>query len=399
MKRLYIFNVFIVWTFCFAINNLKADPLNASINTPSSDQIVAKDSSISFSGSATGGCPPYTYSWNFGSADPSSSTSSSASATFGDDCAGEVTTVTFTVTDASGNTDSDNVDVTVPNVEITSVDVESDDISYKCTPSGISGTLKFELLTADNTSIVVHNASEAGTDNQEMHMSFAIGSSFGSSQENKHYGKYKATWSPSSVDVYDDGPLDPGFTYLGKWTISKYFTPDESASWSGGSLSKGTGTYNSSNPTNTRWSNLSNVSHPTAFLNSVDPANEGLGLIGGSVVRFHSTYGNTQAMPWTDLNNGTSMYLASPDSDQGTASCSGCSMIGSGGDSMACAASSIACGDKVLIQDVGTRKKYDTGGGLSSTQIDVYISEGGSSVKQQADTWGKPKKWTLKLDY
>ena len=66
---------------------------------------------------------------------------------------------------------------------------------------------------------------------------------------------------------------------------------------------------------------------------------------------------------------------------------------------MACAASGIACGDKVLIQDVGTRKKYDTGGGLSSTQIDVYISEGGSSVKQQADTWGKPKKWTLKLDY
>jgi hypothetical protein len=119
IKILCYFQVFLAWIFCFSINNLKADPLNASINTPSSDQIVAKDSSISFSGSATGGCPPYTYSWNFGSADPSSSSSSSASATLGDACSGQVTTVTFTVTDASGATDTDNVDVTVPDIQST----------------------------------------------------------------------------------------------------------------------------------------------------------------------------------------------------------------------------------------------------------------------------------------
>jgi len=117
IKILYSFRLFLGCTFCFAISNVNADPLNASIDTPTSDQIIAKDSSVSFSGSATGGCPPYTYSWSFVSADPSSSTSSSASATFGDNCAGEVTTVTFTVTDASGNTDSDNVDIIVPEIE------------------------------------------------------------------------------------------------------------------------------------------------------------------------------------------------------------------------------------------------------------------------------------------
>ncbi len=277
--------------------------------------------------------------------------------------------------------------VIVPKVEIIDTNVEDDKITFKCTPSGLSGTLKLEL--DGDQKVEIYNASVTGSDTEKTE-SFHIEDKLTDAVKDKTFKKINAVWSPSNKQAKHTKNLNKNFVYLGKWTISNYFTPQESG-YSGSVLSKGTGALNG-----TVWSGVTNVAHPIAFMNAVDPANEGLGLIGTTVVRFHSTYGNTTATPWTLLNGGAPTYLANPNPSQQTASCSPHNLIGNT-DGYAAISPKLGCGDEVIIQDVGKKKKIDIGGGLGSTQIDVYIGEGGTTLNQQANTWGKKTKWVIKL--
>ncbi len=356
--------------------------------TPSSDQVVAKDENVSFSCSPSGGCSPYTYSWSFQNGSPASSSSQNPNTvTFGSSAEGKENIATVTVTDSAGATASANIKVRVPKVEVVSADVEQNEIKIKCTPQNLSGTLTIYLK--GDVEKQVHTESVSGSTTAATY-TFHI-ESLTTAEKNKTFNKVKGKWTPSSKEATGEKDTSRNFKYLGVWQITNYYTPVE-GQFSGSTLSKGTGQL-----IGTTWINLSDVAHPVAFMNAVDPANEGLGLIGSTVVRFHPTYGNTSATPWTDLQNGNPHYLANPDPDQQTAHCAPFNLIGTS-DTIAASSLQLSCGSEVLIQDVtGKKIKRDTGGGLGSEQIDVYIGEGGTSLKQQADDWGNRNKWVIKL--
>jgi parallel beta-helix repeat protein len=77
-----------------------------------SDKTGNEATSVSFTGSATGGVAPLTYHWDFGDGGTADGTLT-PSHTYADD---GVYTVTLTVTDANNNSDSDTATVTVNNV-------------------------------------------------------------------------------------------------------------------------------------------------------------------------------------------------------------------------------------------------------------------------------------------
>ena len=86
------------------INAVNTLPLVASIvASPASGQTPL---TVNFTGSATGGSPPYTYSWNFG--DGASSSTQNPSHTYSD--AGNYT-ATLTITDSTSNQDSESVTI------------------------------------------------------------------------------------------------------------------------------------------------------------------------------------------------------------------------------------------------------------------------------------------------
>ena len=111
-------------------SSLFAAPLSVTM-TPSSDQIILKDESISFSCAPAGGCTPYTYSWSFQNATPSSSTGQSANAVFGASAEGNENTVTITVTDHNGDTASANITVKVLKIETQTVAATPSDRTRK----------------------------------------------------------------------------------------------------------------------------------------------------------------------------------------------------------------------------------------------------------------------------
>jgi len=91
------------------VTNPPPPPLTGSFSfTPSNPQV---GQTVSFTGSASGGTQPYTYSWTFGD----SGTGSGSSVTHSYQAAGSYTVV-LTVTDAAGQTASSTQTVTVSNV-------------------------------------------------------------------------------------------------------------------------------------------------------------------------------------------------------------------------------------------------------------------------------------------
>jgi len=140
---------------------------------------------------------------------------------------------------------------------------------------------------------------------------------------------------------------------------------------------------------------LKNQEYPIAWLNSVDPANEGLGLIGDTVVRMHDVRVKKGINPWSGLKSGDSYYIANPDPDQQAGSCE--EMRGTT-DSYAAKTKKLRRGAEVMIQGLsGKWIRRDYGGGLSSEQLDIYIGEGGAEKKAQADAWGAKKRWVINL--
>ncbi len=105
-----------VWNAYHGINVGAAWPgsagLSAAISSPSSDVTVATGTAVSFTGSASGGTSPYTYSWTFG--DGGTASTASASHTFTNSGSSNVTyTVTFTANDSASHTASATRNVTV----------------------------------------------------------------------------------------------------------------------------------------------------------------------------------------------------------------------------------------------------------------------------------------------
>lgn len=213
---------------------------------------------------------------------------------------------------------------------------------------------------------------------------------FTNAQEEQTFTHVEAEWEVAGSTVQGTKYLDPPFEFLGVWKITNYFTPVLEQFAAVSMHVVGTGVKHGRT-----WESLHDVSYPVSFLNSVDPATEGLGLIRGSVVRFRKKGIAKGATPWIGNKDGIAYFLADPDSDQQTASCAPGNLTS---DTVATRTRKLRCGAKVMIQGVdGIKIKRDTGGGLLDGQVDVYIGAGGDALSQQAKAWGEKYLWVINL--
>lgn len=118
------------------------DSLVASITSPALNASIAEGESVVFSGSASGGTSPYTYTWTFGdSSNSDSSDQNPGEITF--DTEGEYT-VTFTVEDSDGGTSSDSVTITVESSSVDSTPVASITSPSSATTINVGDSINFQ---------------------------------------------------------------------------------------------------------------------------------------------------------------------------------------------------------------------------------------------------------------
>jgi len=280
-------------------------------------------------------------------------------------------------------------DVT-PAVNVLEADISINRITVGCKPSGPAGVLKISLKGLEGASEQIYLDNNSGA---EVTVDFGL-DRFTNAQAEKTFTHVEAEWQVAGNTVTGAKYLDPPFEFLGVWKITNYFTPVLERFAATGMRPIGTGIKQGR-----VWRNLHDVNYPVSFLNSVDQGTEGLGLIGGHVVRFRKKGAATGATPWTGNVDGIAYFLADPDSDQETASCPPNNLLGTT-DTVAARTRKLRCGAKVMIQGLnGIRIKRDTGGGLLDGQVDVYIGEGGDALSAQAKAWGEKERWVINLLY
>lgn len=117
--------------------------------------------------------------------------------------------------DKPGETATTEVEVNVIDVHVDSADVTRDTITGRLEPSGVSGTLKLELL--GSTSLAILNEQRVGGPFNE---TFNI-----PNLAEGDYTKVKATWKVGEASA--TGELDYHIEVLGQYRHSQYNSPDE----------------------------------------------------------------------------------------------------------------------------------------------------------------------------
>jgi len=109
------------------INGVIAGGVSVSIS-PDTDKAVKVDGSVNFSCSASGGCPPYEYSWSFenASGNPPTDQKNPGSVAFGSGAEGKSNTVSVTVTDDEGGSDTASVSIIVPKIKVAKLKKDGD---------------------------------------------------------------------------------------------------------------------------------------------------------------------------------------------------------------------------------------------------------------------------------
>jgi 3D (Asp-Asp-Asp) domain-containing protein len=194
------------------------------------------------------------------------------------------------------------------------------------------------------------------------------------------YGDDTMIASPTQV-------LDAVVLVLANYTLTNYYTPVLPDGWNGQAWPV------AQYPSGNYPGGLQNTTYPVDFLNAVDPSTaEGLGIIGSTIVRFmiHTPIAGYTAWKYND-GSGNYGYLENPSSDQQTAGgCPGIPNLGPLSVAVNTSNSDLGCGDQVYVPDgFDVRNVDDHGGGLGLTQIDIYIGQGGVTLEQQANQFGK----------
>ena len=202
-----------------------------------------------------------------------------------------------------------------------------------------------------------------------------------------------ATWrSNSGTVVSASAVLDYTVMVLADRLISNYFTPTLQGNWDGEVLAKGM--Y----PAGNFPDGLRNIQVATSFLNSLDPANEGLGMDGGTVIRDVERAAVKGFPQVTFLKTGAAGYIENPSQDQQTAGGCGIANLRASSVAVRTDAFNLACGDRVYIPGFGLRT-VDDHGTLegNQNQIDVWIGTGDQSVKNNANNYGVQTHTALKI--
>ena len=194
-----------------------------------------------------------------------------------------------------------------------------------------------------------------------------------------------------------DWNFDVPVEVLSQRTLSNYFSPTWSGSWHGMHFTKGVYPY----PLFP--SGLYNVDRQTEFLNSLDPMNEGLAMDDTTVIRLHQRPVQSGFPPVEFLPRGSGRYgyIEFPDRIQSnTASGSTVQFLRSTSVAVRPNADRLnyRTADQVYVPGFGVRTVDDAGGLHGNThQIDIWIGQGDSRLKAQADDFGIRTRTCLKL--
>ncbi len=259
---------------------------------------------------------------------------------------------------------SEKVKLAIYKVNILSADVTQDRIQIELAPSGLTGTLKIELI-GDNTHLIRNETRASGTYNE----TFDI--------PNLAEGKYtqvRATWTVDGISVpaLYLFPVGDRMHVLGDYLHTRYNTPTESYC---------TGTNTPFNYTSGGCVNVQcNWNHGEGLSGWIDEVEEnGSGF--SNTLEFVS-------LEWVCPNTGTNLrQVPNP--------CSKCGGTLTVGVSVARNPSNenLPCGTKVYVYGVGPVTVQDAGGGLALDQLDHYA--GISGCDETAGTIGRRK--TIKL--
>jgi hypothetical protein len=210
------------------------------------------------------------------------------------------------------------------------------------------------------------------------------------------FDRAAARWRIGEVDATSaDRNLDVPVEVLSQRTLSNYFSPTWRGSWGGGNPRKGV--Y----PAGQFPTGLYNVNVRTQLLNALDPFNEGLAMDGNTVIRAQVQPPQRGFQHYVFLNGTDRGYIEFPDRDQrNTASGSTVQFLRSTSVAVRPDADRLnyRTADQVYIPAFGIRIVDDAGGLHGNIhQIDVWIGQGDSVLKAQADAFGIQTRTCLKL--
>jgi hypothetical protein len=195
----------------------------------------------------------------------------------------------------------------------------------------------------------------------------------------------------------DDQNLDVPVEVLSQRTLSNYFSPTWGGTWLGPHLTKGV--Y----PAGQFPSGLYNVDRQTDFLNALDPNNEGLAMDGNTVIRDKEQPVQPGFPPVEFLPRGSGQYgyIEFPDRRQSnTASGSTVQFLRSTSVAVRRNADRLSyrTADEVYVPGFGVRTVDDAGSLHGNThQIDIWIGQGDSGLRAQANDFGIRYRTCLKL--
>jgi PKD repeat protein len=277
---------------CEILAPVVAAPLAANAGSPVSGTV---GQAVTFSGSASGGTPPYAYSWNFG--DGGSASVAAASHTFA--TAGTYT-VTLTVTDAATNSAQKSTTATIAPVAAWT-------ISGTIAPASAGNGTRVSL-GGTSSATVTANASGSYTFAGLSNGSYVVTPS-----------RAGFLFSPASQMVTLSGASAtlPVFTATPAWAIAGSITPPASGSGALVTLTQNQATVGSTTASpsgNYAFANLANGAYtvtPDKAGFTFSPASQTVSVAGANltVPTFTATAVTTQTRPQpTALNTASSQY-------------------------------------------------------------------------------------------
>jgi hypothetical protein len=203
-------------------------------------------------------------------------------------------------------------------------------------------------------------------------------------------------WRVGAVDETSaDRNFDVPVEVLSQRTISNYFSPTWDGNWGGSNSRKGV--Y----PAGQFPAGLYNAQVRTQLLDALDPINEGLAMNGNTVIRAQVQPAYRNYPQYIFLNGTDRGYIEFPDRDQrNTASGSTVQFLRSTSVAVRPDADRLnyRTADQVYVPAFGVRTVDDAGSLHGNThQIDVWIGQGDSALKAQADAFGIQSRTCLKL--
>ncbi len=238
-------------------------------------------------------------------------------------------------------------DLTVtPRVTVTGAELCADAIPLTLEPSSASGSFTLTLVSSAGSVDIVNESRNGGNYRD----SFKLGT-----LPTRAFTSIQATWVSNGQT--GTGSRSYSFTVLGDYLTTCYVTELES-DYSGSTFTAGTAT------SSCEWSSRSFF---TGFLDKLNLNGSG---IDSSNTALQLEFTCTGAPPTSPPYGGWRYRRPTTI----TTSCGNQPSVGT-----TIASPTLACGTLVRIDGLGCRRKQDTGGGLSSTQIDVYNGIGHSS--------------------